>query len=71
MGWIRALVTSRADAARRIGELEQRVRLQDEEIAILKRQLAGCLDTLDRHAWQQRAQGAEAKVYTESLRART
>jgi uncharacterized coiled-coil protein SlyX len=68
MRWIQSLITTRIAAARRIEELEQRVRLQDDEIASLKRQLAGCHDTLDRHAWQQRALGAEAKVVAESMR---
>lgn len=50
-------------------ELEKHLsRLKDEEIAALRRQLGGCLDTLDRHAWQQRATGAEAMVYAETLK---
>lgn len=49
--------------------LVQRIKLQDEEIESLRRMLTTAHDTLDRHAWQQRALGGEAKVVAESLRA--
>ena len=61
------LIGTRA-RVRLIGSLEQQVKLQEEEIAALRRMLGAAHDTLDRHAWQQRALGAEAKVVAESYR---
>ena len=45
-----------------------RVRIRDEEIESLKVQLEAYRDTVESLGWESRANGAEAKVYAESLR---
>ena len=51
-------------------ELVQQVRLQQQEIDSLQRQLTAATDFVDAMGWESRARGAQAKVLTESLRKR-
>lgn len=65
---LRDWLSGRKALGNRIAELEQALRMREQEMAALRRMLGAAHDTIDRHAWQQRALGAEAKVVAESMR---
>lgn len=70
MRWLRFMLQTRRRLIRRVRELEHQLRLADSERASLERQVSAYRDFVDSFAWKRRAEGAEAKVYAESLRDR-